>query len=117
MRFSFIVLLAAISSLVTTSHALPALPHEQSTVSKVSSTNPDQSDTGAQPSERRFLRSAGVGSKMLKSESFKDAKFAEWLKQNLSSFTVFESKLGLKEKYRGLYDEYAKLHKASGQYP
>ncbi|KAG1688910.1 hypothetical protein DVH05_002994 [Phytophthora capsici] len=115
MRLSFVVLLAAVvSSLVATGHAIT---HEQSTVSKVAATNPDQSVTEGQTSEKRFLRSAGIGRQMLKSESFKKTKFDEWLKENLSSFTVFVDKLGGKKKYRGLYDEYAALHKASGQYP
>ncbi|KAL3662788.1 hypothetical protein V7S43_012191 [Phytophthora oleae] len=114
MRLSFIVLLAAISSLVATGNALP---EDHSTVSKVTVTNPDQSVTGGQTSEKRFLRSAGNGSKMLKSDSFKRTKFGEWLRDNLSSYTVFIDKLGGKQKYRGLYNEYAKLHKASGQYP
>ncbi|KAK1931799.1 hypothetical protein P3T76_012731 [Phytophthora citrophthora] len=115
MRLSFIVLLAAaMSSLIATGHALP---QEQSTVSRVSAAIPDQAVTGGQPNEKRFLRSAGVGRQMLKSDSFKKTKFNEWLNDNVSSFTVFIDKLGGKEKYRGLYNEYAALHKKSGKYP
>ncbi|KAG1688916.1 hypothetical protein DVH05_003000 [Phytophthora capsici] len=116
MRLSFVVLLAvAVSSLVATGHALP---HEQPTVSKVTAANLDQSVTEGQTSEKRFLRSAaGIGRQMLRSESFKKTKFGEWLKDNLSSFTIFVDKLGGKEKYRRLYNEYAALRKASGQYP
>ncbi|KAG1709518.1 hypothetical protein DVH05_020168 [Phytophthora capsici] len=115
MRLSFIFLLAVtFSSLVATSHALP---HEQPTVLKVAATNPDQSVTEGQTSQKRFLRSAGLGSQMLKSESFKKSKFEKLLDDNVSSFTFFVDMLKSKKKYRGLYDEYAAIRKARGAYP
>ncbi|KAG1709624.1 hypothetical protein DVH05_020280 [Phytophthora capsici] len=115
MRLSFIVLLVAtISSLVATSHALP---HEQSKVLNVATANPDQSVTEGQSSEKRFLRSAGIGRQMLKSESFKKSTFKELLDDKVSSFTFFVDMLKGKKKYRGLYDEYAAYRKARNAYP
>ncbi|KAG1689604.1 hypothetical protein DVH05_002113 [Phytophthora capsici] len=115
MRLSFVVLLVAtISSLVATSHALP---HEQSTVLNVAATNPDQSVTEGQTSEKRFLRSASLGSQLLRSETFKKSKFKDLLDENVSSFTFFVDMLKGKKKYRGIYNEYAAYRKAHNAYP
>ncbi|KAK1940472.1 hypothetical protein P3T76_007924 [Phytophthora citrophthora] len=111
MRLSFIFFLAAtVSSLVAISHALP---QEQSTVPKVSVTNPDQSQT----SEKRFLRSAGLGRQMINNAAFKEAKFKELHGNKVSSFTFFVDMLKGKEKYRGLYNDYAAFRNKKKTYP
>jgi hypothetical protein len=128
MRLSFLLLVASVATAAFTT--VNASSTDQAPLAKVLSPDLptiDQADAKrllrthhhqhARESEMDADKEERVGGRMKVSASFKKKKFSQWLGENLSSYTVWTSKLKEKEKYRGLYNEYAALRKANPQYP
>ncbi|KAL4172287.1 hypothetical protein KRP22_007451 [Phytophthora ramorum] len=136
MRLSFALLLAAVAALFASGDALSANAKSDLTTLTMTSSKKIQSLAAGQSDGKRFLRShknidfdgeeRGVITNpirrdMLSSSAYKKEVFDNWLLHNKSSATIRDYlKLNgkrWKQKYQDLYNEYARLHKASGQYP
>ncbi|KAL4129534.1 hypothetical protein PRIC2_005541 [Phytophthora ramorum] len=135
MRLSFALLLAAVATLIASGDALSANAKSDLTTLTVTSSKKIQSFAAGQTDGKRFLRShknidfdgeeRGVITNpirrdMVSNSVYKDKVFKNWLLHNKSSATIRDY-LNLdnkwKQKYQNLYNEYALLHKNSGQYP
>nr|QMU24829.1 PaRXLR5 [Phytophthora agathidicida] len=131
MRISFILLAATAVTFIASGNAL-ASDFDKVAISTMTSSDHVQSIDAAQNNNagKRFLRrrkthheddeedeERGTGAKMLSSETFKKEMFQKWLDANKSSYTVFVDIFKEKEKYRGLYNDYAAFRKAANPYP
>ncbi|KAH7461960.1 uncharacterized protein KRP23_13825 [Phytophthora ramorum] len=136
MRLSFALLVAAVAALFASGDALSANAKSDLTTLTMTSSKKIQSLAAGQSDGKRFLRShknidfdgeeRGVITNpirrdMLSSSAYKKEVFDNWLLHNKSSATIRDY-LNLngkrwKQKYQDLYNEYALLHKNSGQYP
>ncbi|KAG6610449.1 putative secreted RxLR effector protein [Phytophthora cinnamomi] len=116
--YAFLLLTATTTTFLVSGEALAAA---QTTISRVQSPGPLR--VVVSPSdEKRSLRASGISrSKMLEDEVYRNEIFQTWLGKNHSSMYAYDffmlDQHKKYEKYRDLYDEYAKLHKESGRYP
>ncbi|KAH7461957.1 hypothetical protein PRIC1_005963 [Phytophthora ramorum] len=139
MRLPFALLVAAVATLFASGDALSANAKSDLTTLTMTSSKKIQSFAAGQSDGKRFLRSrrdvdedidfdgeergiktSPIVSEMLSDSAYKKEIFKNWLKHNVSSFTARDyMKLddNWTKEVHNLYNEYARLHKASGQYP
>uniref|UniRef100_H3GPC4 RxLR effector protein n=1 Tax=Phytophthora ramorum TaxID=164328 RepID=H3GPC4_PHYRM len=135
MRLPFALLVAAVAALFASGDALSANAKSDLTTLTMTSSKKIQSFAAGQSDGKRFLRShknidfdgeergiktSPIVSDMLSDSAYKKEIFKNWLKHNVSSFTARDyMKLddNWTKEVHNLYNEYARLHKASGQYP
>nr|AEK80467.1 Avh8 [Phytophthora sojae] len=130
MRLSFVLLVVTAATLLARGNALSAGPGKAAVSSVVTRSVANAGECtrflrghrladGLDDSEEeeRGVR-IPVKSKMLNNESYRQEIFDNWLKENVSSMRAWDLlKVEKKEKYRPRYNEYARLHRNTRQYP